>query len=175
MGDQLKNVADERDAGATRALVLTFWPKVRAMLLRQGADPKTAEQIAQETMLAVCRKADQFSQQKESVSSWIYAIARNLRIDRVTRQAVWHRDHDEFETTDAKPSADQTRPRKHRRDVEHALEELPAEQMQVIQLSFVDGLSQSEIAARLNVPLDTVKSRMRLAFQKLRSTAEGGS
>jgi RNA polymerase sigma-70 factor (ECF subfamily) len=175
MGDQLKKVADERDVGAFRALFLTFWPKVRTMLMRQGADRQTAEEIAQETLLAVWRKAPQFSQQKGSTSSWIYTVARNLRIDRVRRQAVWQRYHDDFETAELKPLSAPPSPWKHRRDVEHALEGLPAEQLQVIQLTFVDGLSQSEIAARLDLPLGTVKSRMRLAFQKLRCAVESGS
>lgn len=177
MGDQLKKISDEQDAGAFRSLFLTFCPKVRAMLMRQGTDRETAEEIAQETMLAVWRKSHQFSSARGSISAWIYTIARNLRIDRVRQQAVWQRCHEEFETIERlQPSADEPRSwEREKNEIEGALGALPAEQLQVIQLSLVDGLSQSEIAARLELPLGTVKSRMRLAFDRLRSSAERGS
>jgi RNA polymerase sigma-70 factor, ECF subfamily len=174
MGDQLKKIADERDAGAFQALFLTFWPKVRAMLMRQGTDKQTAEEIAQETMLAVWSKSHRFSSERGNVAAWIYGIARNLRIDRVRRQAAWQRYYDEHETmtriatsAEAPALCDQNRP-----ELARALGALPRDQFEVIQLSFIEGLSQSEIAARLNVPLGTVKSRMRLAVDKLRVTAE---
>jgi RNA polymerase sigma-70 factor (ECF subfamily) len=177
MGDQLKKIAEERDAGAFRSLFLTFWPKVRAMLIRQGADRETAEEIAQETMLAVWRKSHLFSTERGNPSSWIFTMARNLRIDRVRQQAVWQRYSDDFEPAGAQQAHDSGPSpwTQHRGEIESALGGLPAEQLQVIQLSFVDGLSQSEIATRLDLPLGTVKSRMRLAFQKLRCAVEGGS
>lgn len=177
MGDQLKKIADERDAGAFQSLFLTFCPKVRAMLMRQGADKETAEEIAQETMLTIWGKSHQYSRDRGSVSAWIYTIARNLRIDRVRQQAVWQRCYDEFEAIERLHiSTDEPRAWEgERREIEGALGGLPPEQLQVIQLSFVDGLSQSEIAARLDLPLGTVKSRMRLAFDKLRCSAERGA
>jgi RNA polymerase sigma-70 factor, ECF subfamily len=177
MGDQVNDIGTERDSGTFQCLFLTFWPKVRTMLMRQGADMETAEEIAQETMLAVWRKFHQFSTDRGSMSGWIFAIARNLRIDRVRRQAAWQRYHQEFETIERMQTPDEAaRPwEQHPRQVETALGGLPPEQLQVIQLSFVDGLSQNEIAARLELPLGTVKSRMRLAFEKLRCAAESGS
>jgi RNA polymerase sigma-70 factor (ECF subfamily) len=176
MGDQLKKIADERDAGAFQSLFLTFWPKVRTMLMRQGADRETAEEIAQETMLAVWRKSHQFSSDRGSVSTWIYTIARNIRIDRLRQQAVWQRYYEELENTQRhEPTADEpVYLEQQRNDLETALGGLPPEQLQVIQLSFVDGLSQSEIAAKLGLPLGTVKSRMRLAYDKLRVAAGSG-
>jgi RNA polymerase sigma-70 factor (ECF subfamily) len=174
MGDQINKITNEQDASVFRSLFLTFCPKVRAMLIRQGTDRETAEEIAQDTMLAVWRKSHQFSDDRGSISAWIYAIARNLRIDRVRQQAVWQRCHEEFETVERLQSSP-AEPRsweQEKSEIESALGSLPPEQEQVIQLSFVDGLSQSQIAARLNLPLGTVKSRMRLAFDRLRSSAE---
>jgi RNA polymerase sigma-70 factor (ECF subfamily) len=173
MGKQLEHDA-QKDAGGFQTLFVTFFPKVRAMLMRQGADQTTAEEIAQDTLFAVWRKSDQFSIDKGTVSAWIYAIARNLRIDRIRRQAVWQRCYEDLETierlhgeaVDAQPWIGE------RHDIEIALQQLPAEQLEVIQLSFIDGLSQTEIAEKLAIPLGTVKSRMRLAFKRLRSTAE---
>jgi RNA polymerase sigma-70 factor (ECF subfamily) len=177
MGDQLKKIADERDAGAFRALFLTYWPKVRTMLLRQGTDKETAEEIAQETMLAVWEKSHQFSGDRGSASAWIFGIARNLRIDRIRQQAVWQRGYEELENIERlQPVAEAPRVwEEHRREIEKALGDLPPEQLQVIRLSYIDGLSQTEIAARLALPLGTVKSRMRLAFDKLRFVAGYGS
>ena len=174
MGDQINKITDEQDAGVFRSLFLTFCPKVRAMLIRQGTDRETAEEIAQDTMLAVWRKSSQFSHDRGSISAWIYAIARNLRIDRVRQQAVWQRCHEEFGMVERlQPSVVQLHSwEQEKGEIEGALSGLPPDQMQVIQLSFVDGLSQSEIAEKLDLPLGTVKSRMRLAFERLRSSAE---
>jgi RNA polymerase sigma-70 factor (ECF subfamily) len=176
MGDQKENNS-EKDAGSFQALFVTYFPKVQTMLMRQGADRQTAEEIAQDTMFTVWRKSDQFSANKGSISAWIYTIARNLRIDRLRRRAVWQRLYADLETierlhsgaVDVQPWAGE------RRDIESAFEKLPPEQSEVIQLSFIDGLSQAEIAERLALPLGTVKSRMRLAFQKLRPAAERGT
>jgi RNA polymerase sigma-70 factor (ECF subfamily) len=172
MGDQIKKVV-EKDGDAFSTLFATFFPKVRAMLIRQGADKETAEEIAQDTMLAVWRKPQQYSSERGSVSAWIYGIARNLRVDRIRKNAVWQRFYDELEFVERLQSeAVYVQPWMGERDkIEEALRGLPAEQLQVIQLSFIEGLSQSEIAAKLAIPLGTVKSRMRLAFEKLRSVA----
>lgn len=174
MSDQLKKIADERDAGAFRSLFLTFWPKVKSMLIRQGVDRDTAEEIAQETMLAVWSKSHQFRDERGNVSAWIFTIARNLRIDRVRKQAVWQRSYAELEMLQqVQASADEPRAWEQQfGEIERSLGRLPPEQLQIIQLSFVDGLSQSEIAERLALPLGTVKSRMRLAFEKLRFATE---
>jgi RNA polymerase sigma-70 factor (ECF subfamily) len=174
MSDQLKKIALERDTNAFRHLFLTFGPKVRAMVMRQGADRETAEEIVQDTMLAVWRKSHLFAEHKGSISTWIFTIARNLRIDRVRRQVVWQGFCENFETAaSADEPADEHLAREQEREqVGSALAELPAEQLQIIKLSFEDGLTQSEIAGKLKLPLGTVKSRMRLAYDKLRGSVE---
>jgi RNA polymerase sigma-70 factor (ECF subfamily) len=176
MGDQLKKIADERDVGAFQSLFLTFWPKVRTMLMRQGADKETAEEIAQETLLAVWTKSYQYSSDRGTQSAWIFGIARNLRIDRVRKQAVWQQSYEDLETLERLHAPiEDPHVSGHRGDMEKALGKLPPEQLEVVLLSFMDGLSQSEIAKRLALPLGTVKSRMRLAFEKLRFATEGGA
>jgi RNA polymerase sigma-70 factor (ECF subfamily) len=174
MSEQLKKITEARDAGAFRSLFATFYPKVRAMLIRQGADRETAEEIAQDTMLAVWNKSYQFSQERGSIGAWIYAIARNLRIDRLRKQAVWQRFYAEFETMERlqSPVEEMRSWELEREDIEKALAGLPPEQLQVLQLSIVEGLPQTEIATKLSLPLGTVKSRMRLAFEKLRGARE---
>ena len=174
MSDQLKKIAQERDVSAFQQLFLTFGPKVRAMMLRQGADRETADEIVQETMLAVWRKSHLFTAHKGSISTWIFTIARNLRIDRVRRQIVWQGFCENFE---ALPSGEEPADVRLAREqlcaqVGGALAELPREQLEIIKLSFEDGLTQTEIARKLNLPLGTVKSRMRLAYEKLRGSVE---
>lgn len=170
MREGLNKIVKQRDECAFRSLFLTLGPKVRAMLMRQGADRDTAEDIVQETMLAVWRKSEQFSPEKGAVSTWVYKIARNLRIDRLRRQVVWDEYCGELETLHkVDPQLrEQIGAGDSRLEVEQALSCLSPEQKQVIELCFIDGLTQNEISARLEIPLGTVKSRMRLAFGKLR-------
>jgi RNA polymerase sigma-70 factor (ECF subfamily) len=174
MSDQLKKIAVERDAAAFKDLFLTFGPKVKAMLMRQGADTDTAEEIAQDTMLAVWNKSGQFAAARGSIATWIYTIARNLRIDRIRRQVVWQ---DYCGLHDVAPCSSETPDDMLIREQERvrvgtALTRLPPDQFQIIKLSFIEGLSQSEISEKLNLPLGTVKSRMRLAYEKLRGAVE---
>lgn len=174
MGDQLKKIADDRDANAFRSLFLAFYPKVKAMLVRQGTDTHTAEEIAQDTLFLVWRKSHQFSVTKGSLSAWIYTIARNLRIDRLRKQAGWQRCYQELETMEQlrEPAEAQRSPQWEEGEITQMLASLSPDQREVLQLAFIEGLSQSEIATRLGIPLGTVKSRMRLAFDKLRGQLE---
>jgi RNA polymerase sigma-70 factor (ECF subfamily) len=172
---EIDRIAAFRDQNAFKSLFLTFGPKVKAMLLRQGADVETAEEIAQETMIAVWRKAHLFAESKGSVSTWIYTIARNLRIDRLRRQHVWQvYDEDFHELPSGEEPAEERIARVQEQAViAAALDTLPSEQREVITLAFIDGLSHSQIAQKLALPLGTVKSRVRLAYQKLRDEVEG--
>jgi RNA polymerase sigma-70 factor, ECF subfamily len=122
-------------------------------------------------MLSVWRKAGLYSQNKGTVATWIFAIARSLRIDRLRREKTWVELPDNYEQR-ASPdeslyevvSGDQ-----HHMIIKRALEGLPEEQRKVVVLSFIDGLSHRAIADRLGLPIGTVKSRIRLAYLKLRS------
>jgi RNA polymerase sigma-70 factor (ECF subfamily) len=172
---EIDKIAISRDQNAFRALFLTFGPKVKAMMLRQGADAETAEEIAQETMIAVWRKAHLFVESKGSVATWIYTIARNLRIDRIRRQHVWqayHEDYNELPSGE-EPAEERVVRTQEEARIAAALNKLPLEQREVITLAFIDGLSHSQIAQKLGLPLGTVKSRVRLAYQKLRDEVEG--
>jgi RNA polymerase sigma-70 factor (ECF subfamily) len=142
------------------------------MMMRQGADADTAEDIAQETLFAVWRKAHLFVEQKGSVATWVYTIARNLRIDRLRRQVVWQDLPDELERTPSDDDLpdDALDREQQRQRVQAALSTLPPEQYEVVYLSYIEGLSHNEIADRLGAPLGTIKSRMRLAYQKVRES-----
>ncbi len=174
MTDLLQRVANDRDAEAFHALFQTYAPRVKSYMMRQGADANTAEELAQETLLTVWRKAALYSGEKGSPTTWIFTIARNLRIDRLRREAIWYElpeGHDEEPSEDAPPD-EAVSERERQERVRRALATLPPDQHEVVALSFVDGLSHSEIAERLGLPLGTVKSRMRLAYQKIRELVE---
>jgi RNA polymerase sigma-70 factor (ECF subfamily) len=174
MADLLQRVAEVADADAFSELFETYAPRVKSYMMRQGADPNTAEELAQETLLTVWRKARLYSGEKGSATTWIFTIARNLRIDRLRRETPWQElpeGRDEEPSSDTPP--DEAVSEIERRDRVHlALRSLPHDQHQVVSLSYLEGLSHSEIAERLDLPLGTVKSRMRLAYQKIREEVE---
>jgi len=170
----LERIAEHKDRGAFATLFAHFAPRVKAMMLKAGAEASLADDIAQECMLMVWRKARLYRPEKGAASTWIYTIARNLRIDRIRRQSSQaHQDIDDFEF--ASEAADgeailiegQTVDR-----VSAAIARLPDEQKTVIELSYVHDLAHGDIATKLNIPVGTVKSRMRLAYQKLRAELE---
>lgn len=174
MSDLLQKVAQSRDVEAFRTLFELYGPRVKSYMMRQGADATTAEDLAQETLLTVWRKAQLYSDEKGSATTWIFTIARNLRIDRLRREVSWQplpENRDE-EASDA-PDPEQELSERERRDkVRSVLATLPPDQSEVVTLSYVEGLSHSEIAERLQLPLGTVKSRMRLAYQKVKEAVE---
>lgn len=175
MSDLLSRFARERSDEAFRRLFEVFGPRIRSYMLRQGADLATAEELAQETLLMVWRKAGLYSAEKGSPATWIFTIARNLRIDRVRKEARWQELTEEqaaaIPSDDPAPD-DQVSERQSQVRVQAVLAELPPDQREVVTLAFIDGLSHSEIAGRLSLPLGTVKSRMRLAYQKVRDALE---
>jgi RNA polymerase sigma-70 factor (ECF subfamily) len=170
----LQRIAERGDVEAFRQLFEAYAPRVKSYMMRQGADANTAEELAQETLLTVWRKAGLYSGDKGSATTWIFTIARNLRIDRLRREQRWMPlpdDYDSQPSTDAGP--DEAFAQEERRiRMQQALSELPPDQREAVVLSYIEGLSHSEIADRLGLPLGTVKSRMRLAYLKIRDTVE---
>jgi RNA polymerase sigma-70 factor (ECF subfamily) len=144
-------------------------------MMRRGADASTAEDLAQETLLTVWRKAALYADDKGSLTTWVFAIARNLRIDRLRREVPWQElPEGRLAEASGDPLPDEAMAEKERRQrVQAALARLPGEQKEVVALAYLEGLSHSEIAARLAMPLGTVKSRMRMAYQKIRVVLEG--
>jgi RNA polymerase sigma-70 factor (ECF subfamily) len=174
MADFLQRIAERGDVEAFRKLFQSYAPRVKSYMMRQGADANTAEELAQETMMTVWRKANLYSVEKGSATTWIYTIARNLRIDRLRKEMTWvslPEGHDQQASTDALPD-DVLSEQERKKRVQDALAGLPPDQLEVVSLSYIEGLSHSEIAERLDLPLGTVKSRMRLAYQKIRELVE---
>lgn len=163
-------VARHRDRAAFSALFDHFAPRIKAYLQRAGADEAVADELAQEALLAVWRKADSFDATRATAATWIFTIARNLRIDRFRKE--W-RDvsvgDDMPETIDEAAAPDDSLSDAERGSrVREALRQLPPEQIKVIELSFFEEQPHAEIAQSLGIPLGTVKSRIRIAMAKLR-------
>lgn len=166
----VRRIAEHRDREAFRALFLAYAPRLKGWLVRQGAGPDKAEELAQEALLTVWRKAAYFDPSRAGVSAWLFAIARNLRIDaqRKERSAMAYALCPEPEPeAPASPQAQREIAEREAR-VRQAIAALPADQLEVIQLSFFLDKPHAEIAQALSLPLGTVKSRLRLALAKLR-------
>jgi RNA polymerase sigma-70 factor, ECF subfamily len=174
MADLLRRVAEQADPEAFRELFETYGPRVKAYMMRQGADAATAEDLAQETLLAVWRRASLYVADKGSAATWIFAIARNMRIDRLRREMPWQELPEErAEQPSGEAAPDEVLSQKERQlRVRATLSELPPEQHEVVALAYIEGLSHGEISRRLGLPLGTVKSRMRIAYQKIRTALE---
>ncbi len=174
MAALLDRVAPRQDKTAVAVLFQHYGPRVKSFMVRKGANPELADDLAQETLLAVWNKAHLYAAEKGSVTTWVYTIARNLRIDRLRRESSVHfTEIDGYDEASDDPGSDvQLNRAQEDARVSSALAELPAEQAQILVMSYVEDMAQSEIAERLKLPLGTVKSRMRLAYRKLRRSLE---
>jgi RNA polymerase sigma-70 factor, ECF subfamily len=171
MADLLQRVAERADAAAFRELYQAYGPRVKAYMMRQGADAATAEDLAQETLFTVWRRASLYAAEKGSAATWIFTIARNLRIDRLRREMPWQElpEGRHEQASEETPPDDALSEKERQVRVRAALAQLPPEQREVVVLSYIEGLSHGEIATRLGLPMGTVKSRMRIAYQRVRA------
>ena len=176
-------VAGQQDRDAFVALFRHFAPRVKGYLIRCGTPPQVAEDLAQETMVILWRRAASFDPRRAALSTWIYTIARNLRIDHHRHAAagiaacqvdpdvnVW--DAAEQCVDDRAGPDELAQAAERERDVHRALAELPEEHALVLQLSFFEEQPHAAIARELGIPLGTVKSRIRLAVAHLRRKVE---
>lgn len=168
-GRLIEAVAATRDRDAFARLFEHFAPRLKAYLMRAGAPPGAAEDFAQDAMLTVWRKADLFDPRRASAATWIFTIARNRRLDALRRESrplpvpEMSLAPEEPEQPDAQLSEAEEAAR-----LNAAMTDLSPEQLEVLRLAFFQGDAHSEIARKLNLPLGTVKSRIRKAMIKLR-------
>ena len=175
LADLVEAIAARQDRAAFATLFAHYAPRLKGYLLRLGLGPAQAEDLAQEVMVTVWRKAGQFDRAQASVATWIYRIARNRRIDAFRREqrAVLDADDPGLQPS-AEPAPDAGLDATEREEqVRAALAELPSEQVDLVRRAFYEGLSHRQIADVTGLALGTVKSRLRLAFQKLRIRLEG--
>ena len=170
----LTRIAESRDRAAFAQLFDQYAPRVKSFMMRKGANAEQAEDLVQETMIAVWSKAHMYVSDRGSVTTWIFTIARNLRIDRLRREKTsLYTDIDDYDAESTEVQQDDALSRLQEDGyVAKALAQIPEEQRQLLILSYVEDLPQSEIATRLQIPLGTVKSRMRLAYRRMKKLLE---
>lgn len=171
----MQAVANAGDRAAFAILYDHFAPRLKAYMMRLGAPEDVAEELAQESLIVAWRRAATFDAAQASVATWLFTIARNKRIDRLRREK-----RPEIDPADpALVPADAPAPDSGVDQAEtearlrRAMQGLPADQMHLLQLAFFADLSHRDIAARENLPLGTVKSRIRLALARLRIQLDG--
>ncbi len=166
----LHAIATRGDRAAFAQLFSYFAPRVKAYLLRLGLPAARAEELAQECLLLVWRKAAQFNPETTGAAAWIFTIARNLRVDAARRDRLAQVEEDPTDAAPAPTPADhQLHSAQRAERLRTAMARLPAEQADVVRLSFFDDRPHAEIEQALGIPLGTVKSRLRLAMARLRT------
>ena len=167
----LVRVGRDRDKSAFAELFDYFAPRVKSFLLRFGTDMSLAEEIAQEAMIMVWRRAETYDPRQSAASTWIFTIARNKRIDRLRRE---NRPLPDMTDPAVMPESIETGEiqvarMQQEKKIRHALKNLPEEQAKMIFSAYYEEKSHREIAEESGVALGTVKSRIRLALNRVRA------
>lgn len=170
--DLLLAVGQRQDRKAFAALFAYFGPRIKSYLMKHGASETAAEEILQNTFVTVWEKAARFNPQKAAASTWLFTIARNKRIDALRREKYISYDSDAPAMTQApasKPAPDEDYVDiRAAEKLSAALKDLPPEQAELLQMAYFEDKSHQTIADETKIPLGTVKSRLRLALEKLR-------
>ena len=171
----IEDIAAHKSKAAFKKLFEYFAPRLKGYLMRLGSSEAQAEELVQDVMLTVWRKAALFDRRKAAASTWLFTIARNRRIDILRREKYPELDpedpalvpDEEVQPDDAVIMAER------KAEVQSALATLPEEQVELVKLAFYKGWSHSEIAKETGLPLGTVKSRLRLSFTRLKEALDG--
>ncbi|WP_343080687.1 sigma-70 family RNA polymerase sigma factor [Ostreiculturibacter nitratireducens] len=164
----MQRVRDHADRAAFADLFRHFAPRVKAFLMKSGTDAGLAEECAQDVMATLWQKAHLYDPERASVATWIFTIARNRRIDAIRKarrpepeDLPWGPEHepDQAEVVALQQETER---------LGEALAQLPDKQRELIERAFFGDRSHSEIAAETGLPLGTIKSRIRLALERLR-------
>lgn len=164
----VRAVRDAQDKAAFAVLFRHFAPRVKGFLMKSGTEAALAEECAQDVMATLWQKAHLFDPSRASVATWIFTIARNRRIDLARRarrpepEALFWGPEVEPDQADVLEAAQETR------RLVQALADLPEKQQSLIRRAFYGELSHTEIASETGLPLGTIKSRIRLALDRLR-------
>jgi RNA polymerase sigma factor (sigma-70 family) len=170
----MQAVAEAGDRAAFAALYEHFAPRLKAWLMRLGTPEDAAEELAQESLITAWQRAASFDPVQASVATWLFTIARNRRIDRLRRERRPEIDlNDPALVPEPEPPPDAAiDAAQDEALLRAALADLPEEQLHLLRLAFFSDLSHRDIALRENLPLGTVKSRIRLALVRLKTRLE---
>jgi RNA polymerase sigma-70 factor (ECF subfamily) len=166
----MARVHDSKDQAAFIELFEHFAPRVKSFLMKSGADHTLAEECSQEVMATVWNKAHLFDPTRASVATWIFTIARNRKIDVLRKQRRPEPEDLAWGPAEEPDQADVLVLQEESEKLGEALSALPPEQRELIQKAYFGDLSHSEIAEATGLPLGTIKSRIRLAIERLRRT-----
>ncbi|WP_170467194.1 sigma-70 family RNA polymerase sigma factor [Ruegeria arenilitoris] len=166
--DHVRRIRDAQDQAAFAELFQHFAPRIKAFLIKSGSDPALAEECAQEVMATLWHKAHLFDPARATVATWVFTIARNKRID-VLRKQRRPEPEDLGWGPEAEPEQDDVIAlQQETAQLRDALSALPEAQRQLIEKAYFGDLSHREIASQTGLPLGTIKSRIRLALDRLR-------
>jgi RNA polymerase sigma-70 factor (ECF subfamily) len=174
LAELIERIGRARDKAALAQLFGILAPKVKSTMLKRGASNAVAEDLVQETFLNVWRKAELYTPERGAVSTWIFTIARNLLIDHLRKQSSKpYEDLEGIELESDLPHGIHLIEQKEVVErVSRAIETLSADHREVVRLSFMSELPHAAIAKHIGIPLGTVKSRLRLAYDRLRPLLE---
>jgi RNA polymerase sigma factor (sigma-70 family) len=165
---QIYAIRDKQDQAAFAELFAHFAPRVKGFLMKSGADASLAEECTQEVMATLWRKAHMFDPSRASASTWIYTIARNRKIDALRKQRRPEPEDLPWGPEAEPEQADAIGLKQETEQLAVAINELPEKQRSLIEQAYYGDLSHSEIAEITGLPLGTIKSRIRLALERLR-------
>lgn len=161
-------IRDHQDQSAFAELFQYFAPRVKAFLMRSGADATLAEECTQEVMATLWHKAHLFDPSRASVATWVFTIARNRKIDALRKQRRPEPEDLEWGPEEEPDQEDVLSLQQESEQLGRAIAALPAKQRELIEKAYFGDLSHSEIAEQTGLPLGTIKSRIRLALDRLR-------
>lgn len=166
----MTRIRDHQDQAAFAELFEHFAPRVKGFLMNSGANASLAEECAQEVMATCWHKAHMFDPARASVATWIFTIARNRKIDVLRKERRPEPDELTWGPEEEPDQADVLAIQQESEILGRAIAELPPAQRELIQKAYFGDLTQSEIAEQTGLPLGTIKSRIRLALDRLRHT-----
>ncbi|MGY9010852.1 MAG: sigma-70 family RNA polymerase sigma factor [Rhodobacterales bacterium] len=166
--NHMYRIRDHKDELAFADLFRHFAPRVKAFLLKSGTDATLAEECTQEAFAAVWNKAHLFDPTRASVATWIFTITRNRRIDALRKQRRPEPEELIWGPEEEPDQADVLALTQETAKLGEALSNLPSKQRLLIEKAYFGDLSHSEIASETGLPLGTIKSRIRLALERLR-------
>jgi RNA polymerase sigma-70 factor (ECF subfamily) len=166
--DYIIRIRDQQDTAAFASVFHHFAPRVKAFLMRSGADAGMAEECTQEVMATLWQKAHLYDPTRASAATWIFTIARNRKIDALRKMRRPEPEDLPWGPDDTPDQEDVLALQQESKKLEEAITTLPPKQKDLIERAYFGDLSHSEIAAETGLPLGTIKSRIRLALDRLR-------
>ncbi len=175
LNDLVEAIGQDKDRDAFITLFQYFAPRIKSFLMKSGLSAEMADELSQETMLTIWNKAEQFDSAQASASTWIYTIARNKKIDFFRKNAKQKPGSDDavFKLEEPTQADSAYTQEEQNQKIVDALSEIPADQADLIYKAYFEDKTHKDIAEETNIPLGTVKSRIRLALERMRYLLDG--